>query len=111
MEDFNDNSVSVVHEDTHSVTVTYQGTSAEIQIDDIFWDNVQQYGFSAETYEYCMNYYFNDDGTFDLAMPVNPFTTDCIAVWTLRFTGDGFETTAFRFVQSDDTYTYISTVH
>ena len=59
-----------------------------------------------------MNYYFNDDGTsFDLAMPINPFTTDQIAVWTLRFTGDGFETTAFRFVQSDDVYTYISTAH
>ena len=111
MEDFNDNSVSVVHEDTHSVTVTYQGTSAEIQIDDIFWDNVQQYGFSAETYEYCMNYYFNDDGTFDLAMPVNSFTTDCIAVWTFRFTGSGFENVGFRFDQTDDAYTYISTVH
>ena len=112
MNDFNANAEAVVHEDTHSVTVAYQGASAEIQFDDIHWDNVQQYGFSAETYEYCMNYYFNDDGTsFDLAMPVNPFTTDQIAVWTLRFTGDGFETTAFRFVQSDDVYTYISTVH
>lgn len=111
MEDFNANSVSVVHEDTHSVTVTYQGTSAEIQTDDIFWDNVQQYGFSAETYEYCMNYYFNDDGTFDLAMPVNPYTIDQVAVWTLRFTGNSFENVGFRFDQSDDTYTYISTVH
>ena len=111
MEDFNVNSVSVVHEDTHSVTVTYQGTSAEIQTDDIFWDNVQQYGFSAETYEYCMNYYFNDDGTFDLAMPVNPYTIDQVAVWTLRFTGNSFENVGFRFDQSDDTYTYISTVH
>ncbi len=112
MNDFNANAEAVVHEDTHSATVAYQGASAEIQFDDIHWDNVQQYGFSAETYEYCMNYYFNDDGTsFDLAMPVNPFTTSCIAVWTLRFTGDGFETTAFRFVQSDDVYTYISTVH
>ena len=110
--DFNANAEAVVHEDTHSVTVAYQGASAEIQFDDIHWDNVQQYGFSAETYEYCMNYYFNDDGTsFDLAMPINPFTTDQIAVWTLRFTGDGFETTAFRFVQSDDVYTYISTAH
>jgi len=112
MNDFNANAEAVVHEDTHSVTVTYQGASAEIQFDDIHWDNVQQYGFSAETYEYCMNYYFNDDGiSFDLAMPINPFTTDQIAVWTLRFTGDGFETTAFRFVQSDDVYTYISTAH
>ena len=112
MNDFNANAEAVVHEDTHSVTVAYQGASAEIQFDDIHWDNVQQYGFSAETYEYCMNYYFNDDGTsFDLAMPINPFTTDQIAVWTLRFTGDGFETTAFRFVQSDDVYTYISAVH
>ncbi len=112
MNDFNANAEAVVHEDTHSATVAYQGASAEIQFDDIHWDNVQQYGFSAETYEYCMNYYFNDDGTsFDLAMPVNPFTTSCIAVWTLRFTGDGFETTAFRFVQSDDVYTYISAVH
>ena len=76
------------------------------------WDNVQQYGFSAETYEYCMNYYFNDDGTsFDLAMPINPFTTDQIAVWTLRFTGSGFENVGFRFAQSDDVYTYISAVH
>ena len=111
MNDFNANAEAVVHEDTHSVTVTYQGASAEIQFNDVLWDNVQQYGFTPETYEYCMNYYFNDDGTFDLAMPVDPFTTSCIAVWTLRFTGDGFETTAFRFVQSDDTYTYISTVH
>lgn len=112
MNDFNANAEAVVHEDTHSATVAYQGASAEIQFDDIHWDNVQQYGFSAETYEYCMNYYFNDDGTsFDLAMPINPFTTDQIAVWTLRFTGDGFETTAFRFVQSDDVYTYISAVH
>ncbi|MDE6922060.1 MAG: hypothetical protein K2P01_00760, partial [Oscillospiraceae bacterium] len=111
MNDFNANAEAVVHDDAHSVTVTYQGASAEIQFNDVLWDNVQQYGFTPETYEYCMNYYFNDDGTFDLAMPVDPFTTSCIAVWTLRFTGDGFETTAFRFVQSDDTYTYISTVH
>ena len=111
MNDFNANAEAVVHDDTHSVTVAYQGASAEIQFNDVLWDNVRQYGFTPETYEYCMNYYFNDDGTFDLAMPVNPFTTSCIAVWTLRFTGDGFETTAFRFVQSDDTYTYISTVH
>lgn len=112
MNDFNANAEAVVHEDTHSVTVTYQGASAEIQFDDIHWDNVQQYGFSAETYEYCMNYYFNDDGTsFDLAMPVNPFTTDQIAVWTLRFTGSGFENVGFRFAQSDDVYTYISAVH
>ena len=112
MNDFNANAEAVVHEDTHSVTVAYQGASAEIQFDDIHWDNVQQYGFSAETYEYCMNYYFNDDGTsFDLAMPINPFTTDQIAVWTLRFTGSGFENVGFRFAQSDDVYTYISAVH
>ena len=58
-----------------------------------------------------MNYFFNDDGTFNLAMPVNPFTTDCIAVWTLRFTGSGFENVGFRFDQTDDAYTYISTIH
>ena len=49
MNDFNANAEAVVHEDTHSVTVAYQGASAEIQFDDIHWDNVQQYGFSAET--------------------------------------------------------------
>lgn len=122
MNDFNANVETVVHDDTHSVTISYQGASAEIQFDDInddlsatlthqHWDNVQQNGFTAETYEYCMNYYFNDDGAFELAMPVNPFTTDCIAVWTFRFTGSGFENTGFRFDRSSDTYTYISTVH
>ncbi len=120
MEDFNANVEAVVHDDTHSVTITYQGASAEIRFDDInddrsvtltHWDNVQQNGFTPETYEYCMNYFFNDDGTFNLAMPVNPFTTDCIAVWTLRFTGSGFENVGFRFDQTDDAYTYISTIH
>ena len=122
MNDFNANVETVVHEDTHSVAISYQGASAEIQFDDInndlsatlphqHWDNVQQNGFTAETYEYCMNYYFNDDGAFELAMPVNPFTTDCVAVWTFRFTGSGFENTGFRFDRSSDAYTYISTVH
>ncbi len=111
MNDFNQNCTVTLDEDKHTATISYLWDSAEIRFGQAEWENVQQYGFTAETYEYSMNYYFNDDGTFDLAMPVNPFTTDQIAVWTLRFTGSGFETTGFRFVQSDDTYTYISTVH
>ena len=112
MNDFNQNCAVTLDEASHTATISYEGQSAEIQFDDILWDNVQQYGFAPETYEYSMNYFFNvHDRTFDLAMPVNPFTTDQIAVWTLRFTGDGFAADSFRFVQSDDTYTYISTVH
>lgn len=113
MKDFNMNRVVTLDEARHSAIISYSGQTVKLEFDEAEWANIQQYGFSAETYEYCMNYYFNDDGTFDLAMPVNPFTTDQIAVWTLRFTGNGFETrpASFRFVQSDDVYTYISTAH
>lgn len=113
MKDFNMNRVVTLDEARHSAIISYSGQTVKLEFDEAEWANIQQYGFSAETYEYCMNYYFNDDGTFDLAMPVNPFTTDQIAVWTLRFTGNGFETrpASFRFVQSDDVYTYISTIH
>lgn len=111
MKDFNMNRVVTLDEARHSAIISYIGQTVKLEFDEAEWANIQQYGFSAETYEYCMNYYFNDDGTFDLAMPVNPFTTNQIAVWTFRFTGSGFENVGFRFVQSDDTYTYISTVH
>ena len=109
MEDFNQNCAVTLDETRHTATLSYEGQSAEIQFDGIHWDNVRQYGFAAKTDEYCMKYFFNKtDQYFDLAMPVNPFTTDQVAIWTLRFTGDGFETIGFRFVQSDDAYTFIS---
>lgn len=112
MNNFNQNCAVTLDEASHTATISYEGQSAEIQFDQAEWENVQQHGFVPETYEYCMKYFFNKtDQIFDLAMPVNPFTTDQVAMWSLRFTGSGFENVGFRFVQSDDVYTYISTVH
>ena len=112
MNDFNQNCAVTLDEASHTATISYEGQSAEIQFDQAEWERVQRNGFTPETYEYSMNYFFNKtDQIFDLAMPVNPFTTDQVAMWSLRFTGSGFENVGFRFVQSDDVYTYISTVH
>ena len=112
MNDFNQNCAVTLDEASHTATISYEGQSTEIQFDQAEWERVQRNGFTPETYEYSMNYFFNKtDQIFDLAMPVNPFTTDQVAMWSLRFTGSGFENVGFRFVQSDDVYTYISTVH
>lgn len=114
MNDFNQTAAVQFDPIERTAYLSYGSHRAELKFDEEQWDVIQQNHSRPQVYDTDFSYSFNHDGTANLDMTVwtDPsFAPSYTARWTIRFTGDGFETTGFRFVQSDDTYTYISAVH
>ncbi|MDE6260577.1 MAG: M56 family metallopeptidase [Oscillospiraceae bacterium] len=102
MEDFNEKRTTEIDAERRVVSVSYEGQTAEIAFDenDAQWPNILEYGYAPEVYEMSMTYSINYiDGLIDVIMPVwgPPMYSAC---WTVRFTGSGFETVGFRFIET-----------
>lgn len=105
MEDFNANSTAQVHPDHRAISISYKGQTTEITFaeNDAQWSSILESGYTPEAYEMSMSYSINYiDGLVDVIMPIwgPPVYSAC---WTVRFTGNGFETVGFRFLETSDT--------